>query len=420
MSAAIVFCFVLRLARAGGPKCVAGTTIFDSTTTGQPLVWPQGLITYYTDQGDLSPILPNASANGSGRRVPSASGPSVSDGGSGRHQRRPTGRRCKRHECHPEFGRHDLHARRYSTDGDRHARRHRLRRRRFRHRRLDGKRRGRFQPVLLQCRFGGNDNYGSFATYQHALIVINGQCAQQSSQLTDVEYRLVRVIGSVLGLGWSQLNPNVLTGIAAMRRPTITRVSRSCTSPILRIAYPSRFVTPILTSCRWMMSRRSRGFILSRRRISRASPASRYFQRHGPHPRHRCGSPTLTEIGRRLCKASTSWRAGSIRTPVCPRAVCRLFGLRISVHRQRRQSHHGLRRRAGRSLRRMGIDQPDVEGFFDLAGLQLPNGTQRAISAERGSAQSALVCRASAPTRRVRSRLPDFAQPIVVTVYSWQ
>jgi hypothetical protein len=27
------------------------------------------------------------------------------------------------------------------------------------------------------------------------------QCALQSSQLTDVEYRLVRVLGSVLGLG---------------------------------------------------------------------------------------------------------------------------------------------------------------------------------------------------------------------------
>jgi len=60
--------------------------------------------------------------------------------------------------------------------------------------------------------FGGNDNYGSLATYQHALIVINGQCAQQTSQLPDVQYRLVRVIGEVLGIGWSQLNPNVLTG----------------------------------------------------------------------------------------------------------------------------------------------------------------------------------------------------------------
>src|SRR5262249_53790495 len=60
--------------------------------------------------------------------------------------------------------------------------------------------------------FGGNDNYGSLANYQHALIVINGQCAQNNSQLVEVEYRLVRVIGAVLGVGWSQVNPNVITG----------------------------------------------------------------------------------------------------------------------------------------------------------------------------------------------------------------
>ncbi len=42
--------------------------------------------------------------------------------------------------------------------------------------------------------------------------MINGQCAQQSSQLVDLEYRLVRVLGTVLGLGWSQVNPNVITG----------------------------------------------------------------------------------------------------------------------------------------------------------------------------------------------------------------
>jgi hypothetical protein len=60
--------------------------------------------------------------------------------------------------------------------------------------------------------FGGNDNYGALASYQHALVVIDGQCAQQNSQLTDVQYRLVRVIGGVLGLGWSQLNVNVQSG----------------------------------------------------------------------------------------------------------------------------------------------------------------------------------------------------------------
>src|ERR1700684_4259778 len=61
IAAIILFCVLGS--RAGGPQCVAGTSYFDSSMTGQPLVWPLGTITYFTDQGNLSPILPNASAN---------------------------------------------------------------------------------------------------------------------------------------------------------------------------------------------------------------------------------------------------------------------------------------------------------------------------------------------------------------------
>jgi hypothetical protein len=50
-------------AGAGGPKYVAGTSYFASAVAGSPLTWPQGQITYYTDQGDLSPVLLNADAN---------------------------------------------------------------------------------------------------------------------------------------------------------------------------------------------------------------------------------------------------------------------------------------------------------------------------------------------------------------------
>src|SRR5690349_21358218 len=60
--AASVLLFGL-VSRAGGPKSVAGASYFISTATGQPLVWSQGILTYYTDQGDLSPTLPNATAN---------------------------------------------------------------------------------------------------------------------------------------------------------------------------------------------------------------------------------------------------------------------------------------------------------------------------------------------------------------------
>jgi hypothetical protein len=48
---------------AGGPKYIAGSTYFNASTMGQPLTWSQGRVNYYTDQGDLSPILPNSAAN---------------------------------------------------------------------------------------------------------------------------------------------------------------------------------------------------------------------------------------------------------------------------------------------------------------------------------------------------------------------
>jgi len=63
LAGGVVLGFAMAV-RGGGPKCVAGSSYFDPTTTGQVLTWPAGQITNFTDQGDLSPILPNASANG--------------------------------------------------------------------------------------------------------------------------------------------------------------------------------------------------------------------------------------------------------------------------------------------------------------------------------------------------------------------
>src|SRR5579863_8492121 len=59
---AIIVSFAIP-ANAGGPEFVAGSSYFDSTTMGEPVTWSLGQINYYTDQGDLSPILPNSSAN---------------------------------------------------------------------------------------------------------------------------------------------------------------------------------------------------------------------------------------------------------------------------------------------------------------------------------------------------------------------
>jgi len=54
--------------------------------------------------------------------------------------------------------------------------------------------------------FGGVDNLSTDAHLLHALVIMNGNCAQTAAQLPDVKYRLVRMLGRVLGLDWSEVD----------------------------------------------------------------------------------------------------------------------------------------------------------------------------------------------------------------------
>jgi hypothetical protein len=207
---ALVSYFAL-LTHAGGPKLIAGTTYFDPSVVGEPLSWPQGQITYYTDQGDLSPILPNAAANsfvasafGVWTSVPTAAltassgGQLAEDVGSANVIPNADGSISLPSDIQPSAVSTPVGIV-YDADGSVTDA-------------LIGSGAGDASQCFSNAVFGTDDNFGTFATYQHALIVINGQCAQGSSQLTDLKYRLIRTIGSVLGLGWSQVNPNVITG----------------------------------------------------------------------------------------------------------------------------------------------------------------------------------------------------------------
>jgi hypothetical protein len=197
--------------RAGGPKYVAGTSYFDPGVTGQPLTWPQGVITYYTDQGSLSPLLSNSSANSfvasafsvwtsvSTAALVANSGGSLAEDVNGTNVTvNADGSISMPLDIQPSAVGMPLGII-YDSDGSVTDA-------------LLGSGAGGPSQCFFNAVFGGTDNYGSYATYEHALIVMNGQCVQQASQLTDVEYRLVRVIGSVLGVGWTQLNLSVQTG----------------------------------------------------------------------------------------------------------------------------------------------------------------------------------------------------------------
>ena len=62
LAAALMVLFA-QLARAGGPKYIAGVGYFNPGLAGQPITWPSGMLTYYTDQGDMSPLLRGTNAD---------------------------------------------------------------------------------------------------------------------------------------------------------------------------------------------------------------------------------------------------------------------------------------------------------------------------------------------------------------------
>ncbi|MGA7217934.1 MAG: hypothetical protein WBX38_06445, partial [Candidatus Sulfotelmatobacter sp.] len=208
---ALIFVFAL-LARAGGPKYVAGSSYFNSGTMGQPIVWSMGQVNYYTDQGDLSPILANASANAlvanafsqwtsasSAALTATRAGSLAEDVNGGNIDVDSGGMVTSPSDITPSAAQTPVGVV-YDYDGSVTDA-------------LLGTGAGASTECFWNAVYGGVDNFGAGASLAHALVVINGQCALQSSQLTDVEYRLVRVLGGVIGLGWSQMNLNVVTGV---------------------------------------------------------------------------------------------------------------------------------------------------------------------------------------------------------------
>ncbi|MGA8215315.1 MAG: Ig-like domain-containing protein, partial [Candidatus Sulfotelmatobacter sp.] len=206
---AIVLFFAV-LARAGGPKYVAGSSYFNPSTMGQPIIWSLGQVNFYTDQGNLSPILPNASANGlvadAFSQWTSVSGAAVTLTYAGQLAEDVNGTNIAVDSSGTVTAPADIAPSAtqtpvgivYDFDGSVTDA-------------LLGAGAGDPSQCFWNAVYGGVDNFGAGANFLHALVVINGQCALLSSQLTDVEYRLVRVLGGVLGLGWSQMNLNVLT-----------------------------------------------------------------------------------------------------------------------------------------------------------------------------------------------------------------
>ena len=199
----------LEFARAGGPKYIAGVSYFNAGLAGQAISWSGGTITYYTDQGDLSPLLRGTNADAfiadafsRWTAIPTAA---VSATRGGQLAENVSGANVILNADRSISMPVDIQLSAIGTpvgivyDFD-----------------------GAVTDTLLgmgasgdcfnQSAYGGPDSFTTDGHFAYALVIVNGLCAQTSAQLPDMKYHLVRVLGQVLGLDWSQLNLNVITG----------------------------------------------------------------------------------------------------------------------------------------------------------------------------------------------------------------
>jgi hypothetical protein len=382
LAAAIVLCSAIVL-RAGGPRYVAGTSFFDASKTGQPLLWPQGVITYYTDQGDLSAILPNASANSfvastfsvwtsvptaalaansGGSLAEDVNGTNVTVNGDGTIsmpldvQASATGT--------PVGIVYDADG--SVTDA------------------LLGTGAGGGSECFYNAVIGGADNFGAMGTIEHALIVMNGQCAQQASQLTDLEYRLVRTIGTVIGLGWSQVNVNVQTG-----SPHAT-AEDYLGFPVMHSIDPPNCVP--ITFCY------ANPYALS---MDDVAEVSRLYPVTAQNLSGFPGKQVFASATARI--HGTVWFTDTRGTPTQPMEGVNVVARWIDPSTGKASRRYaassvsgflftgntgnpitGYVDAVGNSFSNWGSNSPSVEGWFDLAGLQLPLGgsAQYQISVE--------------------------------------
>ncbi len=199
---------LVEFARAGGPEYVAGVSYFNTGLAGQPITWPGGAINYFTDQGSLSPILAGASADAfvadafsrwtsiSTAAVTATRGGQLAEDVSGVNVILNADRTITMPADIQPTAIATPVAVVYDTDGavtDA----------------LIGS--GASADCFTNAAFGGADAFTVDGHFAHALVILDGKCAKAAASLPDLKYRLVRVLGQVFGLGWSQLNLNAIT-----------------------------------------------------------------------------------------------------------------------------------------------------------------------------------------------------------------
>jgi hypothetical protein len=364
-TALAIVLFFAMLARAGGPKYVAGSAYFNSSAMGQPITWSLGQVSYYTDQGDLSPVLPNSAANAfvanafsqwtsvSTAALTATRASQLAEDVNGANIAVDSNGNVSAPADITSSATQTPVGIVYDYDGSVTDA-------------LLGAGAGDPSQCFWNAVYGGVDNFGAGANFVHALVVINGQCALQSSQLTDVEYRLVRVLGKVLGLGWSQMNLNVITGT-----PTPTP-DDFAGFPIMH-SIDSFSCVPI-TVCYASPYRLASDDVAALSRLYPARPSATTARIHGSvYFVDHLGSIAQPMQG---VNVVARWIDPATHQPSHRYAASSVSGFLFTGNAGNPIT--GWNDALGNPYGEFGSSDQTLEGFFDLGGLPIPNSASTA------------------------------------------
>jgi hypothetical protein len=388
--------------RAGGPAFIAGSG-YAPGVEGQALVWANGSVQYFTDQGDLSPILPGAQADSlvatafsawtgissialtasqGGHLAEDVNGSNIATDGYGMITApadiTPSATGTPLGIVYDYDG--------TVTDA------------------LLGVGAGGLADCFTNAVYGGPDNFTTSGNIVHAFVVINGVCAATSAQLPDVQYRLVRVVGRILGLGWSQANVNVWT-----HSPVPTSADFAGL-PVMHFTDPISCVPISLCYPDAAVPKMDDTNALARLYPSKVNqqPTGRIH-----------GSVYFTDVSGNAVQPMQGVNVvarliDGTGKPSRQYVVTSVSG--FAFHGNAGNIIDGYVDADGLRYDRWGSDDPSLEGFFDLGQLTIPTGqtiAQYQLSVEALDANWSMGVEPYAPTQVTPSG--SFA-PVVVTV----
>ncbi|HEX3470668.1 MAG TPA: hypothetical protein VHT28_05735, partial [Silvibacterium sp.] len=353
-------------AYAGGPRWTAGSSYFNSSAKGKPIVWANGQVGYYVDLGNLSAsvnqsqaktMISNAAAvwnavataavkiTAKGSLSEDVNGTNVTTG--------PNGVTMPA-DIQPTATTRPV-AIVLDADGS-----------------VINAFYGAGASSAASCQQNGVitmvDNLATSGNIAHALMLINGLCATNATQIAVLQYQLIRGFGRVLGLDWSQTNEemflnNQITSEGLTGWPILHPIERLCNQT-------GKACMPNSSTLRL-------DDIAALNRVYPVTPAN-IASFTG---KKLTAQNTVSVQGRIQFKRGQGMQGvNAVLRPMIPGTD--LPDIRFTVTAVSGASFQGnvgnvitgISDPQGNPLNRFGTDDETVEGFFDLSGAPLPTG----------------------------------------------